>query len=412
MKHNAKFNNIFFTNELLKNKLIHGRHIKKKYFLIFTQTINFKIIFRKIILFFKNSNFRKELSLCIFVTIIFVIFSNFITITPLLGLSTIKNINSKNVKEENMQNLNFNSIFLDIEDSDSNQIITNKLVSNKIVDENTVLVEEIINSNTHLIHPGIYQMNAHMSIKDALFALIGDSKKVYYAAIKRNLRQDETLDILSKSTNLPIKDFKFFSKRPSDFGLPSYVKNLEGYLSPGEYRFNITKSPKEILQDMINRTRIILHKFGIYDQEKQYKILTLASIIEFEGIEGDYKKISGVIMNRLNKPNTETNGLIQSDAAVAYGLNRRSYELTLEEKFDKSNLYNTYAYPGLPPGPIGSPSIKAIHAAIYPDKIPYYYWVTINLRTGETKFSRTLREHTINVENYVRWCKENPGQCL
>ena len=85
--------------------------------------------------------------------------------------------------------------------------------------------------------------------------------------------------------------------------------------------------------------------------------------------------------------------------------------LTDEEKRDKSNPYNTYANPGLPVGPIGSPSDDAIAAAANPEKNDYYYWVTVNLDTGETKFSKTYEEHQRYVQEYQQWCSDNPGKC-
>ena len=99
-------------------------------------------------------------------------------------------------------------------------------------------------------------------------------------------------------------------------------------------------------------------------------------------------------------------------AFVTYGLGRKGYDITPEEKADKDNPYNTYAHTGLPVGPINSPGGPAIDAAANPDDVPYYYWVTVNLDTGETKFSETLEEHNAYTKEYLKWCSEqDEGRC-
>lgn len=151
---------------------------------------------------------------------------------------------------------------------------------------------------------------------------------------------------------------------------------------------------------------------GITDPAKQYDVVTIASIVQAEGGQADYGNVAGAIYNRLKPNNTETNGLIQSDATVTYGLGKKSFHLTEEEKADKSNTYNTYANTGLPAGPIGSPGKTAIDAAAKPTPNDYLYWVTINLDTKETKFSKTLAEHSTYVEQYNAWCAANAGRCV
>ncbi len=103
--------------------------------------------------------------------------------------------------------------------------------------------------------------------------------------------------------------------------------------------------------------------------------------------------------------------MIQSDATVTYGLGVRSYHLTEEQKADKNNKYNTYANTGLPAGPIASPGLSSIKAVANPENNPYYYWVTVDLDTGETKYSRTYKEHQKYVDEYNQWCEEHSGRC-
>ncbi|WP_026533301.1 endolytic transglycosylase MltG [Arthrobacter sp. H41] len=263
------------------------------------------------------------------------------------------------------------------------------------------------------VQPGEYEMRRQMSSDGAAEALLGeDPTQVHYAAVARDLRQGEVFTVLSESTGIPVAEFEALAAAPAQFGLPEQARSLEGYLHPGEYRFDVALTAPEIIQQMVDNTLAQLEADGITDPAEQYRILTIASIVQAEAGEGDYASVAGSIMNRLGPDNVETNGLIQSDATVTYGLGRKSYDLTPEEKADTNNPYNTYANPGLPVGPIGSPSEEAIDAAADPADVPFFYWVTVNLDTGETKFSETLAEHARYVAEYQAWCADNPGRCL
>ncbi|NJC22459.1 UPF0755 protein [Arthrobacter pigmenti] len=263
-----------------------------------------------------------------------------------------------------------------------------------------------------LIQPGEYEMKYQMSSEEAAKALLLDADAgVHYVPVAQNLRQNEVFDILVESTGIPREEFESLAEDPTQFGIPEQAPSLEGYLFPGEYRFDLDISAAEIIQEMVDNSMAALEDAGVTDTDEQYRILTIASIVQAEAGQADYAQVAGAIMNRLGPENTETNGLIQSDATVTYGLGRKSYSLTEEEKADESNPYNTYAIPGLPVGPIGSPGERAIDAAVNPADVPYYYWVTVNLDTGETKFSETLAEHARYVEEYQAWCADNAGRC-
>lgn len=263
------------------------------------------------------------------------------------------------------------------------------------------------------IQPGTYELRYQMSASGAVDALLGDGgTAVHYAAIARDLRQSETFDILVEATGIPLSEFEALAASPQDFGLPEKAVSLEGYLFPGEYRFPVETTATEIITELVDNAFAALEETGVTDPAAQYQVLTKASIVQAEAGEADYAKVAGAIENRLRADNTETNGLIQSDATVTYGLGRKSYNLTPEEKADKANPYNTYANPGLPVGPIGSPSIEAIEAAAHPADVPFFYWVTVNLDTGETKFASTLEEHARYVGEYQDWCgTQKAGRC-
>jgi UPF0755 protein len=263
------------------------------------------------------------------------------------------------------------------------------------------------------LSPGDFTFRTEMKNSDAVNVLLGkDSSKVMYFALSAGLRIGESLDAISKGSGIPLAELKALSDSPAQFGVPAPAKNLEGFLAPGEYRFPLGTSAKDILQKLVTATTDELKAQGVTDPAKQYQTITVASIVQAEGGQADYGNVAGAIYNRLKPGNTETNGLIQSDATVTYGLGTKTLHLTDAQKADKSNPYNTYANPGLPVGPIGSPGKTAIDAAAKPTPNNYLYWVTINLDTKETKFSSTLAEHLKYVDQYNAWCAANAGRCV
>ena len=119
--------------------------------------------------------------------------------------------------------------------------------------------------------------------------------------------------------------------------------------------------------------------------------LTLASIIEKEGLEK--RKIAGVFVNRLNR-----NMKLQSDPTVIYALGDKFDGDLTRKNLQVDNLYNTYRYRGLPPGPISIVSYDSLEAALNPLLTDYLYFVSMG--NGYHKFSKTLPEHNKAVLKY------------
>lgn len=260
--------------------------------------------------------------------------------------------------------------------------------------------------------PGDYTLQMEMSSSAALDELLRfDEANTNYVAVDRTWRMDETFEAITKGTGISIKELKTLSTEPSKFGIPSKFPTIEGFLYPGEYRFPKEATAEEVLQMMVDNTFNQLEEDGITGDDRIFHVITVASILEFEGMQKDYGPIAGAIENRLNNPSGETSGYLQSDATVAYGLGIKSYHISDEQKQDSTNKYNTFYYQGLPIGPIGSPAAAAIKAAAEPEKNNYYFWVTVDLKTGETLFAETYSEHLKNVEVYNQYCAAHPNEC-
>lgn len=278
-----------------------------------------------------------------------------------------------------------------------------------IADVDTFL--KAFGSTNASLHPGDFTFKKQMKASDAAAILAQESGgKVIYFALSAGMRIGDSLDAIAKASGINRKDLDTLNSQPGQFGLPAQAKNLEGYLAPGEYKLPVGTSAKDILTKLVTATTDELKQDGVTDPAKQYDVLTVASIVQAEGGQADYGNVAGAINNRL-KPNDQTNGLIQSDATVTYGLGTKTVQLTDAQKQDASNPYNTYAHTGLPPGPIGSPGAKAVAAAAHPTQNDYLFWVTVNLDTGETKFAKTYAEHQTYVAQYQQWCNANAGKC-
>ncbi len=193
-------------------------------------------------------------------------------------------------------------------------------------------------------------------------------------------------------------------KRPKDFS-PDYEfltekpKNLslEGYLFPDTYRIFKDASIEDIVRKMLDNfdKKITSKMLGEIDNQGKtlYEILTLASIIEKEGDTAENKKkVAGVYYNRLN-----IGMALQADPTVNYITGKSTDRPSLDD-IESDNPYNTYQYPGLPPGPICNPGLDSIMAAIYPDENDYYYF--INTPDGEMIFAENFEQHKANRAKY------------
>lgn len=294
------------------------------------------------------------------------------------------------------------------------QQIGRELVAEDIVASDKLFLEafQLVETESRVIHPGTYELREQMPALDAASILIGEGgEKVGYVAIKQNTRLSAVLEETAKATGLSLSSLEALAGDPAAFGITGDVKNLEGFLHPGEYRFPLDSDAQSVLQLMVDATNKALTDAGITDPAEQYHVLKVASILQAEARPDDYATVAGALENRLGSNNTETNGLLQVDSTVIYGLDRYTLQISKSEKVDAGNPYNSYVHKGLPPTPIGSPGTKAIEAAAHPESNDYFYWVTVDTNSGETKFATTYRDHLVNQNEFRAWCAANQDVC-
>lgn len=179
-----------------------------------------------------------------------------------------------------------------------------------------------------------------------------------------------------------------------------YRYAMEGYLFPETYEF-----PKDI-----TAAGAILRIAGELDRklaelpdgwEEQlaelgltfHELMTVASLVEREVVaDSERVVVAGVIYNRLAQ-----NMPLQIDATVQYLFDEQKERL-FEKDLQTESPYNTYLNGGLPPGPIASPGLASIKAALYPETTEYLFYVTKKDGTGEHYFAKTYSEHLRNIQ--------------
>ncbi len=135
------------------------------------------------------------------------------------------------------------------------------------------------------------------------------------------------------------------------------------------------------------------------------ELVTIASLVEAEARGKDMPKVSRVIYNRLDDPTGPTVGKLQIDATVNYALDRKLGVALTTDELEVDSPYNTYLNAGLPPGPIEAPGMDALQAATEPADGDWLFYVTVNLRTGKTKFTADYDEFLRFKEQFQKYCE-------
>ncbi|HRI98602.1 MAG TPA: endolytic transglycosylase MltG, partial [Nocardioides sp.] len=276
------------------------------------------------------------------------------------------------------------------------------------------------NPESNNIQVGYYALQKEMKASDVVNVLVDPSNIVTTSiTITEGQQVSEIIAKLAEATDFPKKQFEAALADPAALGLPDYAGgNAEGYLFPATYAFGPDEKPADMLKDMVDRWKVAAEdndlearaaELGYTPQE----IMTIASLVEAEG-RGDYRaKIARVIYNRLEIEPNPAAGFLQIDAAVNYALGKPGPARLTQADIDSvaDSPYNTYTHKGLPPGPIEAPGDAAIQAALNPEDGPWFFYVTVNLATGETKFTDDYDEFLKFKGELDEYCETQSDRC-
>jgi UPF0755 protein len=186
------------------------------------------------------------------------------------------------------------------------------------------------------------------------------------------------------------------------------ARSLEGYLFPNTYQFTRTQSLDEMAATMVHQFREVAQQIGLNSGPTANvrtgnvptadipSIVTMASIVEKETAAPEERpRVASVYYNRLAQKMA-----LDADPSVIYAeLLTGTYQGALHHADMAVNSpYNTYRFPGLPPGPIGNPGRSSLEAALHPDSTNFLYFVADG--NGHHRFARSIEEHNRNVVAY------------
>ena len=282
---------------------------------------------------------------------------------------------------------------------------TLKQISTELKDRNLILSASSfrllanIRKKQTQVQAGEYLLSQSMLPMDILTAITSGKTVLHPVTIPEGYRITEIAELLAEK-NLANKD-KFIKESRNiewidSLNIPS--DSLEGYLFPETYHFSKQTSEHKIIHTMVDAFKKRVINKELLDQAQRtglslHEVITLASLIEKEtGLNEERKHISSVFHNRLRK-----NMRLQTDPTVIYAINEFNGNIRKKD-LNINSPYNTYRYKGLPPGPIASPGLKSITAALNPIKTNHLYFVS--RKDGSHHFSSSLEEHNHAVRRY------------
>jgi len=269
------------------------------------------------------------------------------------------------------------------------------------------------NPDSGSIAPGAYNLLLEMKSSATILALLDPVNRVVTkVVIPEGKRVSWTINTLATQTGLPLSEFEAAVANANKLGLPDYADgNPEGFLFPATYEFAPGTTAEQMISDMIARFNAEAKKIDLVARAEQmsrspYEIVTIASLLEVEGHPRDFSKVARVVYNRLAEPMP-----LQFDSSVNYGLGKTDVILTTE-LLNKDTPYNVYLRPGLPPTPIDAPGTAALEAALNPADGDWLFFITVDLNTQETKFTRSYDEFLVWKEEFLAFCDANAGVCF
>lgn len=281
------------------------------------------------------------------------------------------------------------------------------------------------------VQPGYYRLKRQMSGEGAVELLLDPRARVGQLEIKGGVQLDDTrlpdgtvapgvltqvaqatcTQLNGSSTCIGAEQLRraMAGGQLEALGVPDWARaevaeaepnrRLEGLIAPGRYDVRPGSSAEEVLSGLVRRSAQQYEATGLLSGATQgryspYQLLVISSLIEKEGITGDFAKISQVIYNRLT-----SRVRLEMDSTVNYPLDLQEVRTNASDR-GRAGPYNSYANYGLPPTPIGAPGARAIEAALRPEAGPWMFFVKCR-KDGTSCFATTLPEHTRNVRAAV-----------
>lgn len=253
------------------------------------------------------------------------------------------------------------------------------------------------------LRAGEYAFRESASARAVLDRLIRGDIVLHSATVVEGLTLQETAAALAAAGLGDAAAFLAVMRDPRPIAdLDAAASDLEGYLFPDTYAFPRGTGERAIVETIVKTFRERYR--GAVEPLRQptrgglRELVTLASIVEKEArLDEERARIASVYRNRLR-----IGMALYADPTIIFALKKRGvWDGNLRRRdLELDDPYNTYRFPGLPPGPICSPGLASLQAAAVPEEGTYLYFVSRN--DGSHVFSTTLAEHNRNVERWQR----------
>ncbi|MFF2728676.1 endolytic transglycosylase MltG [Streptomyces sp. NPDC058008] len=255
------------------------------------------------------------------------------------------------------------------------------------------------------IQAGVYLLKKEMSGESAM-ALMLNPKSQNGLVVPPGTRNAAVYEKIDTRLDLkPGTTEEVAKKNAGSLGLPAWANNdpaikdpLEGFLYPATYSVAKGTKPEVVLKKMVSRADAEYAKLDLegaakkYDLDGPWQVLTVASLVQAEGLtHDDFRKMAEVIYNRLKPDNTVTNRKLEFDSAFNYLKKQSEIKILSKEIRTNDDPYNTYYHAGLTPGPIGNPGDDALRAALDPTGDGWMFFISLDGK--KTDFTKTAAEH-------------------
>ncbi len=304
-------------------------------------------------------------------------------------------------------NIGKEPVSITVSKSDSFAYVLDQLAEKNILrDARLFRTMSVLTGLDKIISQGRYDFSGFVSLKSIYDKFRKKEVATFMVTIPEGQTIWKTASIIAGATGLDSLSFVDCAFDTSFTKKEYNLEGLEGYLFPETYQFWYEIGIDEIIDIMVTEYFHQVENIQFSDTPNnlsQKEIMILASIIEAEAQDGsELGLISSVYHNRLTQKM-----LLQADPTVIYALGALDRPLWYSD-LEYDSPYNTYKYSGLPPGPINSPGLAAINAALHPEKSSFLYFVADGL--GKHIFSETLEEHNRAKSQIKRFLQANAAK--
>lgn len=257
------------------------------------------------------------------------------------------------------------------------------------------------------VQAGSYNLNGGMSVRQIAEALQSATAQAVHLTVPEGWRREQIAAALAQTqlaipTDAFLKASGTWPPGTTDLAGGAQVDNLEGFLFPDTYLLDPGSTANQVVAAMVEDfdqrvtpdMRTAFKRQGL----SLVQAVTMASIVEREAVVPDERpKIASVFLNRLQQ------GLnLDADPTIQFALGLQSNGSWWKTSLTAGDLafdspYNTYLYPGLPPGPICNPGLASLQAVAHPADTPYLYFRAACDGSGRHLFAQTYQQHLANA---------------